>query len=145
MPAFEGKEDSLISQPPSAEGAALDRIFRVMTMVVVLVAAASILLAPWKIGAGLLLGGLLSLLNYHWLRTSIAAGFSKAVASRPRLRLSRYILRYIVVAAVVFVAYKLNLVSLVATIAGLCTFVIALFVEALRESYFAIISREEAN
>ena len=49
------------------------------------------------------------------------------------------------IAAVVFVAYKLDIVSLAAIIAGLCSFVVALFVEAFREFYFAIIQREETS
>jgi len=36
----------------------------------------------------------------------------------------------------------LQMVSLAATLAGLCAFVPALFVEAVREFYFAIMHRE---
>ena len=88
--------------------------------------------APWRVTTGLLLGGLLSLLSHHWMRTSIAAAFAGALAAgaKPQLTSVKYILRYFVVAAAVFAAYKLNLVSLPATIAGLCSFVVALFVEA---------------
>jgi hypothetical protein len=50
-----------------------------------------------------------------------------------------------VIAAAVVVAYQWDLVSLPATIAGLCSFVVALFVEALREFYSAIIQREEIS
>ena len=49
------------------------RIFRVMAVSVVVAATATALLAPWRVATGLLLGGALSLLNYRWLRTSIAA------------------------------------------------------------------------
>jgi hypothetical protein len=91
-------------------------------------------------------GGLLSLLNHHWLRSSSAAAFSVVIyGTKPKLKLAQYILRYFVVAAIVFIAYKLNVVSLTATIAGLCSFVIALFAEALREFYFVIIHREEIS
>ena len=65
--------------------------------------------------------------------------------AKPKLKLAQYILRYLVIATVVFIAYKLNIVSLAATIAGLCSFVVALFVEAIREFYFAIIHREEIS
>ena len=80
------------------------------------------------------------------LATSTAAAFSVLVhGARPRLSLVQYILRYLVVTTVVVVAYKLNIVSLTATIIGLCSFVVALFGEALREFYFAIIHREETS
>jgi len=117
-----------------------------MAAAVTLAVMISAPLAQWRVTTGLLLGGLLSLLNHHWLSSSTAAAFSVvAHGAKPKLTLAQYILRYLVVGAVVFVAYKLNLVSLGATIAGLCSFVVALFVEALREFYFAIVHREETS
>lgn len=122
------------------------RIFRSMACATVLVVAASLLFAPWRITTGLLLGGVLSLLNHHWLTSSTTAAFSVlAHGTKPRLKLAQYILRYLVVATVVFVAYKLKIVSLTATLVGLSSFVVALFVEALREFYFAFIHREETS
>ena len=127
------------------EGALEARLLRSMVVVIVIAVIASVILAPWRVSTGLVLGGALSLLNYHWLHSSVAAIFNIDFATeRPRAKASRYLLRYVVVAAVVFAAYNLNLVSLTATIAGLCSFVPALFVEAAREFYFAIIHREES-
>ncbi len=123
-------------------GALEARIFRAMVAIVTLAFIASAMLAPWRVTAGLTLGGVLSILNYHWLRTSISAALSNTTEKRPRVKLSRYIFRYFVVGAVVFAAYELQIVSLPATIAGLCAFVPALFVEAFRQFYFAIIHRE---
>lgn len=132
---------------PEVDSSGIERrIFRTMAFAVALAVVASLPFAQWRISAGLLVGGLLSLLNHHWLSTSSAAAF-KVVAqgAKPRLKLAQYILRYIVVGAVVFIAYKFNIVSLTATIAGLCSFVVALFAEAFREFYFAIIHREEIS
>jgi len=122
------------------------RILRSMALAVALAVIVSVPFAPLRITAGLLLGGLLSLLNHHWLTSSTTAAFSVvAHGAKPKLKLAQYILRYFFVAAVVYFAYKLGLVSLGATIAGLCSFVPALFVEALREFYLAIVHREETN
>jgi hypothetical protein len=122
------------------------RVLRTMAFATVFAVIASMLFTPWRITTGLLLGGVLSLLNHHWLSTSTAAAFSVLVhGARPRLSLVQYILRYLVVTIVVLIAYKLNIVSLTATIVGLCSFVVALFGEALREFYFAIIHREETS
>ena len=122
------------------------RIFRSMAVAVTIAVVASLPFAQWRVTAGLLLGGILSLLNHHWLSTSAAAAF-KVVAhgAKPKLSLAQYILRYVVIAVAVFVAYKLRLVSLGATIAGLCSFVVALFAEALREFYLLIVHREETS
>jgi hypothetical protein len=48
-----------------------------------------------------------------------------------------------VIAAAVFGAYTLRLVSLPWVLVGMSSFVVAMFVEAFREFYFAIIKREE--
>jgi hypothetical protein len=122
------------------------RILRNMAFAVTFAVLVSLPFAQWRITTGLLVGGILSLLNHHWLSSSTAAAFSVAVhGAKPKLKLAQYVLRYLVIAAVVYFVYKLNIVSLGATIAGLCSFVVALFVEALREFYFAIIHREEIS
>lgn len=129
----------------AADESALEaRLFRVMIATVAIAVAVGALLAPWRFATGLLLGGLLSLLNHHWLRSSIAAVFNvEQSGKRPRVRVWRFVLRYFVVGTVVFAAYKLQIVSLPATIIGLCSFVAALLVEAFRQFYFVIIRREE--
>jgi hypothetical protein len=128
------------------EGALERRIFRAMLAVVALVVIASSMIAPWRVTTGLLLGGALSIFNHHWLRTSIAAAFNVEVAgSRPRVGAWRYIVRYFIMFAIVFSAYTLNIISLPAVFAGLCSFVVALFAEAFRQIYFIIIRREETN
>jgi ATP synthase I chain len=122
------------------------RIFRTMAVAATVAVVLSLPFAQWRVTTGLLLGGILSLLNHHWLKSSAKAAFSVlAQGTKPKLRLVNYILRYLVIAAVVFLAYRFNLVSFIATIAGLCSFVVALFVEALREFYFAFIHREEIS
>jgi len=122
------------------------RIFNAMAVAVAIAVVISVAFSPWRTTTGLLLGGALSLLNHHWLRSSTASAFSViAHGVKPKLSIVTYVLRYLIITAVVFLAYKLNLVSLAATIAGLCSFVVALFAEAIREFYFAIIHREEIS
>ncbi len=117
-----------------------------MILATALAVVGSLAFAPWRITTGLLLGGSLALLNHRWLRSSTAAVFSVLVdGAKTKLKLTNYLLRYLVVGTVVFVAYKLNLVSLAATLIGLCSFVAAIFAEAFREFYFAFIHREEMN
>ena len=123
-------------------GALESRLIRVMAAVVALAVIGSAVVAPRRATAGLALGGTLALLNYHWLRTSVRALLSEASVKRPRITITRYVLRHFIIGAVVFAGYMLQWVSLPATIVGLCAFVPALFVEAFREFYFAIVHRE---
>ena len=122
------------------------RILRTMVLVVLAAAIASFFFANLRVTAGILIGGALSVLNFRWMRGSLAAAFSVAYSGKkPQIRVVQYILRYLVVTAVVIITYKLNLASLPAMIFGLCSFVPALMAEAVREFYFAIIRREEVG
>ena len=132
--------------PDSANNAINLRIFWTMAITTAVSVAVSALIAPWRVTTGLLVGGLLALFSHHWLKNSAAAAIQlSAGGGRPQLRLVQFLLRYVVIAAVVFALYTLDLVSLPAVLAGLCSFVVAIFVEALREFYFAFIEREEIS
>ena len=122
------------------------RIFRVMLVVTVVAATASIFVAPWRTSAGLLIGGLLALFSHRWLRNSAAAAISLSVGGGVRqIQLFQFLLRYLVVGATIFAAFEFGIASLPAMLIGLSSFVVALFVEAFREFYFAIIRREEIS
>jgi hypothetical protein len=130
----------------TADDALETRLFRVMAIAVFAAAVLSLWFFPWRVTTGLVLGGSLSLLNYHWMRTSIVAFIhARAAGGNGDGKGSRYIFRYFVIAGTVVAAYALNLVSLPATIVGLCSFVIALFVEAFRQFFFIIVHREGTN
>lgn len=121
------------------------RIFRSMAVAVVVAVIVCAIAAPWRVTTGVLLGGGLSLLNYRWLHGSVAALLDvQEGGAKPRMSLWKQVFRYVVIGGAVFVAFALNIISLPATIAGLCSFVVALFVEAFRQFYFAIIRREES-
>src|SRR2546422_11626243 len=117
------------------------RIFRAMAAMVLIAVVGALIVAPWRVVTGVMIGGALSLLDFHWLRTSMRAVFNEAI---PGIGVIRYILRYLMMGLVIAIVYQLRLVSLAATIAGLCSFVIAFFIEASRQSYFILTGREES-
>ena len=122
------------------------RIFRTMVITTGLAVLVSALIGPWRVTTGLLVGGLLALLSHRWLKNSAAAAIELSVhGGRPQLRLAQFLLRYVVIAALIFSLYQLDLLSLPFTLWGMATFVVAIFVEAVREFYFAIIQREEIS
>ena len=119
-------------------------MFVSMVVASALAVTISAFVAPWRVTSGLLVCGLLALFSHRWLKNSAAAAIQlSAEGGRPQLRLVQFVLRYAVIAGVVFAAYTLDLISLPAVLAGLSTFVVAMFVEAAREFYFAITKREE--
>ena len=120
------------------------RFFRTMVVATALTVAIAAFIAPWRMTTGLLLGGLLALFSHSWLKNSAAAAIRlSATDGEPQWKLAQFVLRYLVIAAAIFAAYTLDLVSLPAVLAGMSSFVVAMFVEAIREFYFAIIKREE--
>lgn len=132
--------------PDPANNAINLRIFRTMAIATGLAVAVSAIAGPWRVTTGLLVGGLLALFSHRWLKNSAAAAIQLSVGGAvPQLRLAQFILRYVVIGALVFSLYQLDLLSLPAVLAGMTTFVVAIFVEALREFYFAIIQREEIS
>ncbi|HZI20551.1 MAG TPA: ATP synthase subunit I [Pyrinomonadaceae bacterium] len=125
--------------------AVVRRLRRDMCVATALAALLSLALAPWRVTTGLVLGGALALFNLGWLSSSVRAVFGGAQAGRgPRLGAARYVLRYFVVAAVVAAGYGLGLVSLVATLAGMCSFVPAALAEGFRILYFSFSGREDS-
>lgn len=143
--SFDNEEARASAEAGEEPSSAVERrIFRDMCVTVAFTVAASATLAPWRVTTGLLLGGVLSLFSFHWLRTSVAAVFGATPAGKsPRLGAARYVLRYFVIFAVVVVANALGLVSLVAVLVGLCSFVVAALTEGFRQLYSAIASRED--
>ena len=129
------------------EDRALDtRIFRAMAAATAIAVVVSTFIGPWRFTTGLLIGGVLALFSHRWLRNSSAAAIQLSIGGGVRqIQLFQFLLRYLVVAAVIFAASELGLASLSAMIVGLSSFVLALFVEAFREFYFAIIRREEIS
>jgi len=120
------------------------RIFRGTFVAALAAVAVSVFCAPWRVTTGLALGGALALFNQHWLRSSVEAVFEGATSSKPpKMKAARYVLRYAVVVGVVFAAVQTGLVSLVATLAGMCAVVAGLLAEGFRQFYFAIVRREE--
>ena len=124
-----------------------ERLFRVMIWTVAAAVVGSAVLMPWRVTTGLFIGGALSLLNHHWMRTAIGAAFALAAnaSAKPKLRIVRFITRYVIVAVAVFAAQWLDIASLTAMLVGLCSFVVAALIEGFMQTYFVITHREETK
>ncbi|HEX5965463.1 MAG TPA: ATP synthase subunit I [Pyrinomonadaceae bacterium] len=130
----------------SASNAINLRFFRTMAIATGVSVAVSAVIGPWRVTTGVLVGGLLALFSHAWLKKSAAAAIEISIGgAAPRLRLAQFLLRYVVIAAFVFLLNEFSLLSVPAVLVGMSSFVVAIFVEALREFYFAIIQREEIN
>jgi hypothetical protein len=129
----------------SSDPQALERrLTRGMKWTVAVATLICIPLAPWRVTLGLFLGGVLSLLNHNWLSSSISSTFSDSKSQPiPKFDAVKYVLRYVVIAGVVFGAYNLNVISLPATIVGLCSIIVPFLIEVVVQFYYAIFHRED--
>lgn len=82
-------------------------------------------------GAGVFLGGALSLVNYYWLKNSLRGVFARAVAGeKPRFLATKYFLRYAVFAAILLTVFLTKSLPVTAVLFGLASFAFAIMVEA---------------
>ena len=116
------------------------RLYWLMLGVAVPGVAAAFLLKGWRGALGFLLGAGLSVLSFRRI-VSVVTGIAKAAASqgqepptKPSVRLA--VLRYLALAAVVYVIVKYFEVNLMAALLGLFVVVAAVLVEILLELMF---------
>ncbi|MDQ3179718.1 MAG: ATP synthase subunit I [Acidobacteriota bacterium] len=134
-------------KPTTAEDAPLishRRILRIMAIVLAAATIGSLIFATWHVTTGLLLGGILSFVNYYWLKFALRNVFEKAVeGEKPKFLVGKYILRYFAVGAVIVFVYLTNIVSVAAVIGGLLTFAAAILIESFILIFIHISKREE--
>ena len=115
-------------------------------MVIVVIAGATVGFAVFsaKAGLGVLIGGVLAFANYFWQKHSLKAIFDRAVHGKKSPFLAaRYILRYVVIGAVVAWIYWSDAASIFGVIFGLASFSIAVVIEGFT-NIFSSSNREES-
>ena len=106
------------------------RILWLMGAVTAAGTVAGFLFASASFAVGVLVGGALSLLNYHWLRRSIRSLFENPVeGEKPPFLATRYFLRYLTFAAILAFIYMTRSVPVVAVLLGLASFAVAIRLE----------------
>jgi small-conductance mechanosensitive channel len=118
------------------------RIF--LVMIVLLVAGVPVLWAKYGRGMSLAfaLGGGISLVNFYWLKRTLAA-LVEAVAVAGKKRSSagvflRFMLRYLLIAVAAYAIFKSSAMSMVGLCAGLSLPVGAVLIEAAYAIYGAL-------
>lgn len=120
------------------------RMLVIMTIISLIAVAGSFWFKDWRITSGLALGCGLSFVNFIWSKNSLKAIFDKNINSaKPSFSVIRYFFRYVIFALVIGLAYYFNLISIVAALIGLLTFITAIFITAFIQLFFGLIKREE--
>ena len=120
------------------------RILWIMAIVLVIATIASLIFATWHVTAGLIIGGILSFVNYYWLKFALKSVFEKAVeGEKPKFLVGKYILRYFAIGAVIVIVYLIKVISVAAVIGGLLAFAAAILIESFILVAIHISKREE--
>jgi ATP synthase I chain len=100
-------------------------------------------LAKTQFILGFAIGGILSLVNFRWLQGSIKSLFATTLNGEPpRFIAFRFFFRFIVIGIAVAIASYSELVSVIGILLGLCSFVVAIMLEAFYQIYVHF-SRDE--
>ena len=120
------------------------RILWIMAIVLIIATIVSLIFATWHVTAGLVLGGILSFVNYYWLKFALKSVFEKAVeGEKPKFLVGKYILRYFAIGAVIVIVYLIKVISVAAVIGGLLAFAAAILIESFILVAIHISKREE--
>jgi hypothetical protein len=107
------------------------RILTLMALAALLGSIGGFVFVGLSFGIGVLIGGILSLVNYYWLKRSLKTVFDMAVAGeKPQFLAGKYFLRYLTFGAVLTIVYLTKAVPVVAVLLGLASFALAIIFEA---------------
>ena len=111
------------------------RVWRNIFVVVALAVVAAAVFADLTFMLGLVLGGALALLNYKWLNASLRAVLVVGTEKAPPGTLIKFVVRWLVIGAVAWVANKTGYFEPVAILAGLLAPAAAVAIEAAYVGY----------
>ena len=124
------ESDSFITEQPPPP-ISHRRILWTMGLVAAISGLAGFIFISPRFGVGVILGGILSFINYYWLKVSLKRLFDNAVADgqKPRFLAVRYFGRYLTLGAILTVVFLTKTVPVVAVILGLSSFALAIVIE----------------
>jgi hypothetical protein len=117
---------------------AAGRILRLTLALIVLGAAVYFAKAGWRGGCGFLIGGLISYLNFRWIKRTVDALGETAGGKPPRTSVAVFLgLRYLLMGAGAYAILKFSEISLMAALVGLFVSTGAVILEILIELIYA--------
>lgn len=117
---------------------AVSRIVHLTLALTVLGTAVYFAKTGWRGGCGFLLGGLISYLNFHWIKRTVYALGEAASGKPPRAKVAVFLgLRYVLLGLGAYVILKFSEISLQAALVGLFVPAVAVILEILIELIYA--------
>ena len=105
----------------------------------------SCIYADLRFATGFLIGGVLSIVNYFWLKASLKTVFERindGGGEKPQFLAGRYILRYGFLGLVSMIVYLTKTVPVAPVLLGLVSFAFAIFIEGLIRLFTVLFNKK---
>lgn len=126
-------------------GGAVGRIRHVMLLLGVLATLVVRFIWDWEIAVGVLLGCVVSYVNFHWLERALNSLAERITQAGSKVSSAgtvfRFLLRYVFIGVGAYVIFKGSPASLYGFLGGLSLTVAAILCEAAYEAYAALCSK----
>jgi hypothetical protein len=121
------------------------RILWLMGAVIISGTLASLIFISRLWSLGFLIGGILSFLNFFWLKSSLRKMFVETSEGehKPHYSAARYISRYFTLAAILAVIFLTQALPIASVIFGLVSLAFAILIEAFIRIFSALFKRKE--
>lgn len=130
------------SQTATVKELSYRRILAAMTATIILGTLLGFIFGSASFGFGFLFGGILSLINYYWLKQSLRVIFENAVSGeKPKFLATKYFTRYAAFGFVLALIYLTKIVPVVAVLLGLASFAFAIIIEATARIFSAFFKK----
>jgi len=139
-----GDTEPIAEEPGNVVPLTHQRILTVMAAVAVLSSLISFIYVSWQFGLGVLFGGILSFINYYWLKFSLKKVFERtAHGERPRFLAVRYLSRYLVLGGILLIVFLTKTVPVVSVILGMASFAFAIVIEGFIRLFASFFKKKE--
>jgi hypothetical protein len=120
------------------------RILWLMAIVAIAGSLATFIFVSPLFGLGIFIGGVLSFINYFWLKATLKRVFIETAGGEHKTRYSatRYFLRYITLGAILGIIFLTKTVSVGAVILGMTSFAFAIMIEASIRIFSGFLNKE---
>ncbi|MGI8542798.1 MAG: ATP synthase subunit I [Aridibacter sp.] len=126
------ESEYLKSENEGIEQLSHKRLLFIMAVLTVLGSVLGFVYVSTQFGVGIILGGILSFINYYWLKHSLKVFFDGIINNeRPGFIAVGHILRYVIFGLILLIIFLSKAVSIVAVILGLASFAFAVVVEGI--------------
>lgn len=125
--------DNITTEQSATPSISHRRILWTLGIIAIIGGLAGFFFDSWQFGLGFFFGGILSFVNYYWLKISLKRIFDNLAAhgERPHFLAVRHFGRYLTLGVILAIVFLTKIVPVIAVILGLASFAAAIVIEGL--------------